>query len=113
MSISSLIKQLFVKKTQVTTPMFLYHLPYLVGPPEPVALFQTDHPSSFTKLADKVETYSIVPESFPWVARSLITGKDYCFPRSFNRYNAIRLLQSFGYAESYVSLDGTIKNVIY
>lgn len=111
MYILSFIKKLFAK--EVEDPTFLYHLPYLVGPPEPVILFQTKHVFSYTNLADNIETYSSVPETFTWVARSLITGKDYCFPKRFNRYNAIRLLQSFGYNEAYVSLDGTIKNIIY
>lgn len=111
MNIFNLMKKIFTKK--VETPIFLYHLPLLVGPPEPVILFQTRKPSSYTELANNVETYASVCEYFPWVARSLITGKDYCFPKNFSRANVIRLLQSRGYAESSVSFNGLIKNIVY
>lgn len=111
MLIFDLIKRKLSKKTE--SSIFLYNLPLLVGPPEPVTLFQTRNSSSYTSLVDNVETYSGACEYFPWVARSLITGKDYCFPKNFNRANVIRLLQSGGYAESYVTLNGVIKPVFH
>lgn len=111
MLIFDLIKRKLSKKTEPS--IFLYNLPFLVGPPEPVTLFQTRNPSTYTNLVDNVETYSGSCEYFPWVARSLITGKDYCFPKNFNRANVIRLFQSVGYSESYVTLNGDIKSVLH